>query len=93
MNTTTETTLPSDHPLMKAWNEFCSTEEFQNALYWATATDYLDGRIINLVQRKEHAKGSLWCAFVRGATLDLTSDLTSDNNSNITSNITSKEPH
>lgn len=66
METTVQTVLPSDHPMMKAWNEFQETDEFKNALKWAIATKYDDGRPINDIQREQHAKGSMWLAFTKG---------------------------
>ena len=62
----TMTELPTDHPMMKAWNEFCSTDEFKNALRWAIETQYDDGREIGFIQQEQHAKGSLWLAFTKG---------------------------
>ncbi len=58
--------LSSDHPLMKAWNEFCGTDEFMNALKWSCATKYDDGRPISDIQREQHVKGGLWIAFTKG---------------------------
>jgi len=63
--------LSSNHPLMIAWNSFCSTEEFKNALRWATETHYEDGRPILDEFRQEHAKGALWLAFTRGMEIAL----------------------
>lgn len=61
-----QTALPNDHPMMKAWNEFCATDEFKNALHWAVAIKYDDGRPIDDIQREQHAKGSMWLAFTKG---------------------------
>lgn len=61
----TETALRSDHPMMAAWNKFCDTDEFKNALRWATATEYDDGRHIDPVQQEKHAKGAMWLAFTK----------------------------
>jgi hypothetical protein len=58
--------LPFDHPMMKAWNEFCATDEFKTALMWACKTQYDDGRPIDDIQREQHAKGSMWLAFTKG---------------------------
>jgi hypothetical protein len=58
--------LPADHPMMVAWNAFCETDEFKNALEWSVRTEYADGRPINDIQREQHAKGSLWLAFTKG---------------------------
>ena len=52
--------------MMKAWNEWCETDEFKNALRWAVETKYDDGRPISDIQREEHAKGSMWLAFTKG---------------------------
>lgn len=60
------TALPKDHPMMKAWDEFCATDEFKNALRWAVETQYDDGRPIDAIQREQHAKGAMWQAFTRG---------------------------
>ncbi len=66
METTAQTALSSDHPMMKAWNEFQETDEFKNALRWAVETKYDDGRPISDIQREQHAKGSMWLAFTKG---------------------------
>lgn len=66
METTTQAVLSKDHPMMKAWNEFQETDEFKNALKWAVATQYDDGRPIGDIQREQHAKGSMWLAFTKG---------------------------
>ena len=58
--------LPEDHPMMKAWNAFCSTDEFKNALRWAVETKYDDGRPVHDIQREQHAKGAMWLAFTAG---------------------------
>ena len=60
------TALPTDHPLMKAWTSFCETDEFKNALRWAVALKYDDGRPISEIQREQHAKGAMWLAFTKG---------------------------
>lgn len=62
----TQTALPDDHPMMKAWNLFCATDEFKNALRWAVETKYDDGRPISDIQREQHAKGAMWLAFTAG---------------------------
>jgi len=61
-----EMKLSDDHPMMKAWNIFCETDEFKNALHWAVKTKYDDGRFIDDIQREQHAKGSMWLAFTKG---------------------------
>ncbi len=66
--------VPADHPLMVAWTSYQETDAFKTALIWATATDYRqagrerpDGENhISNIQREQHAKGSLWGAFVQG---------------------------
>lgn len=58
--------LPADHPMMKAWKDFESTDEFKNALEWAVRMQYADGRPIPDIQREQHAKGSMWLAFTKG---------------------------
>jgi len=58
--------LPSDHPMMKAWDEFCATDEFKNALRWSVETKYDDGRPVPDIQREQHAKGAMWLAFTKG---------------------------
>lgn len=68
------TSVPADHPLMKAWTVYQESDEFKNSLMWATVTDYRqagkdrpDGQhAISDIQREQHAKGSLWAAFERG---------------------------
>ena len=62
----TQTALPPDHPMMLAWRQFCSTDEFKNASDWAMRTKYDDGRLIDERQRWEHVKGALWLAFTKG---------------------------
>jgi len=61
-----EMALPDDHPMMKAWNAWCSTDEFKNSLMWATKTHYDDGRPIGEIQIEQHAKGAMWLAFIKG---------------------------
>ena len=61
-----QTAVSSDHPFMKAWNEFQSTDEFKSALKWCTATQYDDGRPIDWIQREQHAKGAMWLALTKG---------------------------
>ncbi len=65
MDSSVSTALPTDHPMMKAWNDFQETDEFKNALRWAIETKYDDGRIIDDIQREQHAKGSMWLAFTK----------------------------
>lgn len=67
---------PKDSPLMKAWEAYQATDDFKNSLIWATAQRYTDaGRNFTVdepanqisdLQREQHAKGSLWAAFVQG---------------------------
>jgi len=61
-----QTALPDDHPMMKAWKEFCATDEFMNALRWAVETKYDDGRAIDPLQIEQYAKGAMWLAFTKG---------------------------
>ena len=61
-----EMALPNDHPMIKAWNAFCATDEFKTALRWAVETKYDDGRPINPIQIEQHAKGAMWLAFTKG---------------------------
>lgn len=68
---------PPESPLMKAWEAYQTTDDFKNSLIWATALRYTDAgnrnfefdaaanQITNL-QREQHAKGSLWAAFMQG---------------------------
>jgi hypothetical protein len=63
--------LPNDHPMMKAWNEYCATDEFKNALRWAVAAKYDDGRPISDMAREQHAKGAMWLSFTKGMVWDL----------------------
>lgn len=44
--------VPSDHPLMKAWEAYKQTEDFANSRKWAMHDQHLDG--------------SLWAAFEQG---------------------------
>lgn len=48
----TETQLPPDHPLIKAWDEYTRSESFTNTKKWVT--------------NPQHAGGSLWAAFASG---------------------------
>lgn len=48
----TSAPLPSDHPLMLAWNAHKATEEYANARTWA--------------KYEEHVDGSMWAAFMAG---------------------------
>lgn len=50
--------LPSDHPLMKAWNAYKSTDDYANSRKWAA--------------HAEHVDGSLWAAFMEGWNLATT---------------------
>jgi hypothetical protein len=65
-DTTSMTALPADHRMMKAWNAWQETDEFKNALKWAVAMNYDDGRPITDITREQHAKGSMWLAFTKG---------------------------
>lgn len=58
--------LPNDHPMKKAWDEWCDTDEFKNALRWAVETKYDDGRPVSDINREQHAKGAMWLAFTKG---------------------------
>jgi hypothetical protein len=69
--------VPPDNALMKAWNAYQETDDFKNSLIWATVTRYTDAGNQNFVvdeaanqisdfQREQHAKGSLWAAFMAG---------------------------
>lgn len=51
---------------MAAWKKFEATDEFENALQWATRTHYEDGRPILDADREQHAKGAMWLAFTKG---------------------------
>jgi len=62
----TSMALPDDHPMMKAWKEFCETDEFKTALMWALTTTYDDGRLVPSFQVEQHAKGAMWLAFTKG---------------------------
>ena len=64
--------LPKDHPMMVAWDKWCETDEFKNALRWCFRTTYDDGRAIDPLRVEEHAKGSLWLAFTKGMEAALT---------------------
>lgn len=66
MSTVVSTPLPKDHPMMKAWDAFCDTDEFKTALWWSVKTTYDDGRPVNDVQREQHCKGAMWLAFTKG---------------------------
>jgi len=68
---------PPDSPLMKAWSAYQETDDFKNSLIWATVTRYTDAGNQNFdvdepanqisdLQRAQHAKGSLWAAFMAG---------------------------
>jgi len=62
----TQMALPSSHRMMVAWEKFCESDEFKNALRWAVETKYDDGREVNPLQREQHAKGAMWLAFTKG---------------------------
>jgi hypothetical protein len=70
--------LPDDHPMMKAWNKWCATDEFKTALMWATKTHYDDGRPINPIQIEQHAKGTMWLAFTKGMEINVNTNDTSN---------------
>lgn len=67
---TTQIALSEDHPMKRAWNQWCETDEFKNALRWAVETKYDDGRPIDDIQREQHAKGAMWLAFTKGMELE-----------------------
>lgn len=48
----TEQQIPSDHPLMRAWEDYKKMPDYANALQWAL--------------QPEHTQGALWGAFSRG---------------------------
>jgi hypothetical protein len=48
----TESPMPKDHPLMKAWEEYKQTDDYANTRKWAL--------------HAEHVDGSLWAAFSQG---------------------------
>ena len=48
----TETPVPADHPMMKAWKAYETTDDFANSKKWAAVP--------------EHLNGSLWAAFMQG---------------------------
>jgi len=58
--------LSEDHPMMVAWNKFCDTDEFKNALRWAVEMKYDDGSLVSDFHREQHAKGAMWLAFTKG---------------------------
>lgn len=72
-----QSAVPADSPLMVAWEAYKETDDFKNSLMWATVTRYTDtgsrnfaydepANQISNVQREQHAKGSLWAAFMAG---------------------------
>jgi hypothetical protein len=66
--------VPDDHPMMKAWEAYKATQEFGNALKWATrailvateATLPEANRVDPADERERTARGALWSAFVAG---------------------------
>lgn len=48
----TDTQLPQDHPLMKAWEAHKQTPEYASSRAWVT--------------NQEHVDGSLWALFMAG---------------------------
>lgn len=52
--------------MMKAWDKYCATDEFKSALRWAVETKYDDGRLVDDIQREQHAKGAMWLSFTKG---------------------------
>ena len=48
----TQTPVPDDHPMMRAWRAYQASQEFANSFKWAA----LD----------EHRIGSMWAAFCAG---------------------------
>jgi hypothetical protein len=47
-----ESQVPSDHPMMIAWESYKTSEDYANTRKWA--------------QHEQHVNGSLWAAFVEG---------------------------
>lgn len=66
METVSQYALPDDHPMTRAWNEWCATDEFKSTLRWAIETKYDDGRPVDDIHREQHAKGAMWLAFTKG---------------------------
>jgi hypothetical protein len=58
--------LNDSHPFMAAWKKYVATAEYVNALKWAMAEVYDDGRVISDDNRKNHVEGALWLAFTKG---------------------------
>ena len=46
------TQIPKDSPLMRAWENYASSEAYQNSFHWAA--------------HEEHRQGSMWAAFMAG---------------------------
>jgi hypothetical protein len=69
---------PPDHPLRKAWDAYKATWAYENSLGWALqiapmvqagspdANHQRRFEIMPFEQRKRHAEGSLWAAFMEG---------------------------
>lgn len=51
----TETPVPQSDPLMKSWDEFKQSDEFKNAMHWASQQS-----------NPAYIEGSLWAAYARG---------------------------
>lgn len=71
--------VPADHPLMKAWEGYRATNEYQNSKRWAlriapmVSPDDPDAErkrlsLMPIDQREQHVEGSLWAAFSAGFT-------------------------
>ena len=58
--------VDASHPMMIAWNKFRQSDEFANALKWALAENYEDGRGISPEMRTNHAEGAMWLALTKG---------------------------
>jgi len=53
--------------MLRAWNNWCESDEFKNALRWAVEMKYDDhGREIDSIHREQHVKGAMWLAFTKG---------------------------
>jgi len=55
MNENTQAPVPSDHPLMKAWEAYKATADYANTRKWALT-----------IPSHTYIDGSLWAAFERG---------------------------
>ena len=64
-----QTALPPDHPLMVAWKAYTATADYANTLRWAqTPALRFDSERVNgcYVLDHPHTEGSLWGAFMAG---------------------------